>query len=87
MFVVACADGNYYFDRLSWTSWTPRLASASGRLVENDCTPSCVAGRFHSHHATIWLGNVGRCHGHSVRRYYRRAKVSGAGTFPYLCAH
>jgi hypothetical protein len=32
-YVLACADGNYYFDRLSWTSWTPHLASASGRLA------------------------------------------------------
>jgi hypothetical protein len=55
MFVVACADGNYYFDRLSWTSWTPRLASASGRLVENDCAPSCAAGHFHSFPALVVL--------------------------------
>jgi hypothetical protein len=54
-FVLACADGNAYVDNLSWTSWTPRLASASGRLVENDCTPSCVAGRFHSYPALVIL--------------------------------
>jgi hypothetical protein len=59
MFVLACADGNYYFDRLSWTSWTPNLASASGRLVENDCTPSCAAGHFHSFPALIvFWGNA-----------------------------
>jgi len=27
-FVLTCADGNAYFDKLSWTSWTPGLASA-----------------------------------------------------------
>jgi hypothetical protein len=85
--IFACADVGAYMEHIRWRRWGGRIAVGSGVYSENDCTPSCVAGRFHSHHATIWLGNVGRCHGHSVRRYYRRAKVSGAGTFPYLCAH
>lgn len=55
MFVLACADGNAYFKNLSWTSWTPGLASAKGTLVQNDCTPTCVAGHFHSYPAVVVL--------------------------------
>src|SRR5713226_4038320 len=29
-FTLACADGNDYLSSLSWTSWTPGLASATG---------------------------------------------------------
>lgn len=29
-FTLACADGNDYLTGLSWTSWTPRLASGYG---------------------------------------------------------
>jgi hypothetical protein len=36
---MTCADGNGQFDKLAWTSWTPRLASAAGTLEENDCIP------------------------------------------------
>ena len=27
---LACADGNNYLTGLSWTSWTPKLATGSG---------------------------------------------------------
>jgi hypothetical protein len=57
-FVLACADGNSYLTRLSWTSWTPKLASASGTLVQNDCLPTCVGGHFHSYPTLVvfWGG-------------------------------
>ena len=38
-FILTCADGNAFFGKLAWTSWTPGLASAKGTLVLNDCTP------------------------------------------------
>ena len=28
--ILACADANDYLAKLSWTSWTPGLASATG---------------------------------------------------------
>jgi hypothetical protein len=37
---LACADGNDYLTGLSWTSWTPRLASGYGTQVLNDCLPT-----------------------------------------------
>jgi hypothetical protein len=48
-FILACADGNSYLDKLTWTSWTGKVASAYGILTENDCLPYCAAGHFHSY--------------------------------------
>jgi hypothetical protein len=55
-FVLACADGNSSLTGLSWTSWTPKLASATGTLVQNDCVPDCAAGHLHSYPvlAVLW---------------------------------
>jgi hypothetical protein len=42
---LACADGNDYLTRLSWTSWTPRLASGYAIQAVNDCVPCSAALR------------------------------------------
>jgi hypothetical protein len=52
-FTLACADGNDYLTDLSWISWGPRLASASGIQEENDCIPYCAAGHFHAYPADV----------------------------------
>ena len=54
-FVLTCADGNVALTRLSWTSWTPKLASATGTLAENDCVPYCAAGHFHDYPVLVVL--------------------------------
>jgi hypothetical protein len=54
-FVLACADGNSALEKLTWTSWTPGLASAKGTLEQNDCTPYCAAGHFHNYPALVVL--------------------------------
>lgn len=54
-FVLACADGNSAFDKLTWSTWGPGLASAQGTLVQNDCTPYCAAGHFHRYPALVIL--------------------------------
>jgi len=48
-FILACADANDYLTGLSWTSWSPQLASATGTQEENDCIPYCAAGHFHAY--------------------------------------
>jgi hypothetical protein len=55
-FILTCADGYVQLDKLSWTSWTPGLASAAGTLSKNTCTPSCVAGHVRSYPvlAVLW---------------------------------
>ena len=54
-FVLACADGNSAFEKLTWSAWGPGLASAQGTLVQNDCTPYCAAGHFHRYPALVVL--------------------------------
>lgn len=54
-FVLACADANALLNQLTWTSWTPGLASAKGSLVMNDCIPYCAVGHFHSYPAIVVL--------------------------------
>jgi hypothetical protein len=68
-FVLTCADGNAYLDKLSWTSWTPRMATATGVFARNDCIPSCVGGHFHSYPvlAVLW-GPVAYHHGQRLNK-------------------
>ncbi len=56
--ILACADVNSLVDRLTWSSWTTKGARGHGTLVQNDCTPSCVAGRFYSYRVSIELGRA-----------------------------
>lgn len=48
-FMLGCADGNGYLDKLTWTRWGTARAKAVGLLTVNDCTPTCVAGTFRSY--------------------------------------
>jgi hypothetical protein len=58
-FILTCADANSDLGKLSWTSWTPGLASATGKLEVNDCNPYCAAGHFHAYSAVVvFWGNA-----------------------------
>jgi hypothetical protein len=54
--VFACGDGNVYASNLTWTNWGQFYAYARGTLTQNDCTPNCAAGHFHTYEAslTVW---------------------------------
>jgi hypothetical protein len=41
---VACADGNQSLTDLAWTDWGADEATATGKLVANNCDPSCAEG-------------------------------------------
>jgi hypothetical protein len=64
--VVACGDGNFYLTGLKWTHWTARDAAAVGTGHENDCTPYCAAGRFHTYRVAVRLFRPERCKGGRV---------------------
>jgi len=81
-FVLACADGNAYYDRLSWTSWTPGLASAKGTFVLNDCTPTCVAGHFHSYPVIVVFWGSQAVKNHPGERCYTMATQILTGPRP-----
>jgi hypothetical protein len=59
--VIACADANFYVNRLRWTRWGSRDAVAAGTAHENDCTPYCAAGHFHAYPATLRLSQPVTC--------------------------
>jgi hypothetical protein len=63
--VLACADGNSSLIGMSWTSWTPKLASATGIVEQNDCVPDCAEGHLHRYPvlAMLW-GPAGYAGGH-----------------------
>ena len=83
-FILTCADGNAYFSKLSWTSWTPGLASAKGTLVLNDCTPYCAAGHFHSYPAIVVLWGSKAVPGHPGERCYTKLTEILTGPRPRL---
>lgn len=62
-FVLACADGNAYLDKLAWTSWTPSMGTAAGVFIVNDCNPFCAAGHFHSYQVLAVVWGSSRYHG------------------------
>jgi hypothetical protein len=79
--VVACADANFYVERLRWRRWTATDAVATGVAHRNDCKPYCAAGHFHSFSLTIRLSRVVECV--SGRREFSRITWKGGSeTFP-----
>lgn len=81
-FILACGDGNAYFKKLSWTSWTPGLASAKGTYVQNDCIPYCAAGHFHSYPAVVVLWGSKAVKGHPGEQAYTTLTEILTGTRP-----
>jgi hypothetical protein len=59
--VIACGDGNFYVDHLAWKRWGAGGAVAAGVAHQNDCTPYCAAGHFHSYRATVTLSRIVSC--------------------------
>jgi hypothetical protein len=88
-FTLACADGNDYLTGLSWTSWTPRLASGYATQVVNDCVPYCAAGHFHSYPVLVVLwgsaarrGNPGTLRYTKITLIYPGARPKVLGGYP-----
>ena len=81
-FTLACADGNDYLTGLSWTSWTPRLASGYGTQVVNDCLPYCAAGHFHSYPVLVVLWGRAALRGNSGTLRYTKITLIYTGARP-----
>jgi hypothetical protein len=75
--VFQCGDAGAFMEHIRWRRWGGSIAVGSGDYSEKTCVPTCATGPLRSHHATVWLGSIGRCSGHGAKRFYRRAKVSG----------
>src|SRR5580700_11246713 len=81
-YILSCADGYIQLDKLSWTSWTPGLASATGTLVKNTCNPSCVAGRFRSYPVLVVFWGKATVKNHPGQQCYTRMTLIYPGTRP-----
>ena len=81
-FTLACADGNDYLTGLSWTSWTPRLASGYGTQVVNDCLPYCAAGHFHSYRVLVVLWGRAALRGNPGTLRYTKITLIYTGSRP-----
>jgi hypothetical protein len=81
-FTLACADGNDYLTALSWTSWTPALASGYGTEVINDCVPYCAAGHFHRYPVLAVLWGNAALHGNPGTLRYTKVTLIYTGTRP-----
>ena len=81
-YILSCADGYVSLNKLSWTSWTPGLASATGTLVKNTCTPSCVAGHFKSYSALVVLWGKATVKNHPGQQTYTHMTIIYPGSRP-----
>jgi hypothetical protein len=81
-FTVTCADGGIQYEQLKWASWTPGRARASGLLEENDCTPNCAYGHFHTYPATIVLSGNAALKNHPGVHCYTEMTVTLTGARP-----
>ena len=81
-YILTCADGYVQLQKLSWTSWTPGLASATGILVKNTCTPSCVAGHFRTYPVLAVLWGKAAVKNHPGQQCYTRLTLIYPGSRP-----
>jgi hypothetical protein len=80
--VLACADGGFGVDHLSWIGWGGARAVGIGSAYANDCAPSCVAGHVRRYPALLILRGSQRCpDGSSAYRTITYAFV-GRSPFP-----
>ncbi|MEV0413515.1 hypothetical protein AB0I68_22595 [Streptomyces sp. NPDC050448] len=69
-YLLACGDGNNRLVRLSWDTWGPRKATATGTDLVNDCNPYCAAGRFRAHPVMVTLAGPKPWPGHhDIQRF------------------
>ena len=69
----ACADANFYATGLSWSHWGTADAEATGVGHQNDCTPNCAAGHFHTFPLSVHLSRPVVCVKRGRRQFSRIA--------------
>lgn len=79
-YLLACADGGVFLDALHWSAWNSPTATASGSLWENDCTPNCADGHYHSYPASV---TVSALSGNRYTRMHVDAPRAPGGPFDY----
>jgi len=59
-YIIACGDGNAYWQGVKWTGWGGTTTTGTGQYVGNDCIPDCADGTFHAYPLTIVLSHLVR---------------------------
>ncbi len=57
-YVLFCADANAMLSSLKWTAWGDATAYATGVAKWNDCTPTCVSGKWKQQPVTVWAWRI-----------------------------
>jgi len=80
-YTIACADGNDYLSRLSWSSWSSS-ASGKGKDGINTCVPSCVAGKFKYYPVNVSLSDARSWPHHAGQHYFAKMTLTYTGAVP-----
>jgi hypothetical protein len=81
-FTLACADGNDWLGGLTWTSWTPRLASGFGTEYVNDCVAYCAVGKVRRSPVLVILWGNAALRGHPGTQRYTKITLLYPGPRP-----
>jgi hypothetical protein len=57
-YVIACGDGNAWWQKVTWARWGASTAVGHGQIVINDCTPFCFSGHFHAYPLTVRVSHL-----------------------------
>jgi len=81
-YTTYCADGGDTYAKMSWTSWTPKIASATSVLGVNNCTPNCASGHTKDYSALNILWGSTAVPGHPGEMAYTHMTVIFPGAKP-----
>jgi len=56
-----CVGASVNLDQLSWRDWGAPVATATGIVHYNDCSPSCAAGSISDYPAELHVEQIRRC--------------------------
>ncbi len=78
-YVLACGDGNQSLDGLVWSNWGSPRATATGKVVVNNCDPSCADGKTISYPVRVVASKLIRGEASAT---YRVLTVTAVGQPP-----
>jgi hypothetical protein len=79
--ILACGDAGLFLSGMHWTDWGKPRGHGTGRMLANDCDPSCVDGMFISYQVRVTLSGRKRCRGN--RFQYTRVRYSFPEDSPF----
>jgi hypothetical protein len=59
--VLACANGAFGADRLTWQGWGAPQAVGTGSAYVSDCSPTCASGQVRRYPIVLVVSGTQRC--------------------------